>query len=177
MPDFMFRNLSVKLYPVETHDVGNCTDRTTQVDCWPFQTQCGCTNLCTMTHVPCGPHTCYAPTVPIACDPDSHQFVCNGATNPCGPDSQGIAFVDQESRVIIPPGADPREQLELLRANLQRSAAAVDARLEEVQQAARPTSVEQIDALKAQLLAAVDELDQQRAQLAGGGDDQAPAEG
>jgi hypothetical protein len=168
MPEFMFRNLSVKLYPAEGHDVSNCTDRTTLVGCSP------CTQQCTATWVGCY-HSCFAPTVLVFCGPDSSTPpYCNGATNPCN-NSQMPAYVDPESRVIIPPGTDAREELQLLKSTLEKSMTAVNARLEEIEKAAKPTSVEQIDALKSGLLAAVDELDQQRAQLEGGG--QPPAQG
>ena len=61
-----------------------------------------------------------------------------------------------------------------LKVSLQRKVDAVDARIAEVANAAKPRSVEQIDDLKSQLLAAVAELDEQRAQMEGG---QPPASG
>jgi hypothetical protein len=176
MPEFMFRNLSVKLYPPEGAGVRRiCADRTTQlvpVNCSPFQTACGCTNLCTGTFRGCN-HTCWTspPSVPIYCgDPSTRNSYCDPTSaHQCGSDSLWESYIDPNTAVVIPPGADIREELALLKANLQKGMAAVDARLEEVEKAAKPTSVEQIVALKSQLLAAVSELDQQRAQMEGGG--------
>ena len=74
--------------------------------------------------------------------------------------------------MVLPANADVREELATLKADLQRKMAAVEARQQEVENAAKPTSVEQIDDLKSQLLAAVAELDDQRRRLEGGG--QAP---
>ena len=79
------------------------------------------------------------------------------------------SYVDPLTNVVIPAGADIRAELASLKADLQRRMAAVDARQQEAENAAKPTSVEQIDDLKSQLLAAVAELDEQRAQMEGGG--------
>ena len=73
-------------------------------------------------------------------------------------------------QVVLPARGDVRDELATLKNDLQRKIAAVDARMQEVENAAKPTSVEQIDDLKSQLLAAVAELDEQRAQLEGGGE-------
>ena len=178
MPEFMFRNLSVKVYPAERDAEWACIDNTTQlvqVDCSPFQTQCGCTRLITGPHRVCQ-HTCWAgvPTQPIWCDPKSHQLWCDSTTgNPCGPDSHMESFVDALTNVIIPPGTDIRQELAQLKGTLQRKMAAVDARQRDFENAAKPRSVEQIDELKSQLLAAVAELDEQRARMEGGGRDPA----
>jgi hypothetical protein len=129
-------------------------------------------------------NTCWnTPSIPVICGDlyttnsyriDNTQGFCDGSTNPrCGSGSQWGAYVDPETGVVILPGADIREELALLKANLQKHMAAVDAKLDEVEKAAKPTSVEQIDALKSQLLAAVAELDQQRTQMEGGGQAQA----
>jgi hypothetical protein len=170
MPDFMFRNLSVKLYPAVSGTAGFGVGQPAYPPgCSPFQTQCGCTAYLTWTGMGCLA-TCHATITDL-----TGQLMCNPPTFVCAPDSKVGAYVDPESRVVIPPGADPREELELLKSTLQRSMSAVDARLAEVKKAAQPTSVGQIDALKSHLLAAVDELDQQRAQLEDGG--QAPSQG
>jgi hypothetical protein len=154
MPEFMFRNLSVKVYPFEGGNRLACQDWTTQViNCGPC-TQFPatyvqvCPNLCTQT-----------PSIPIYCDPQS----------------AGPFNVDTHTVTVSPTSGNELEELAVLKDHLQKSMAAVDARQVELQNAARPTSVEQIDDLKSQLLAAVAELDEQRAQLEGGG--QAPAAG
>ncbi|HEX3957446.1 MAG TPA: hypothetical protein VHZ03_12575 [Trebonia sp.] len=167
MPEFMFRNLSVKLFPVEGHDIQNCTDRTTFIECLP------CTHLCTGTYTACY-YSCPPPSRLQFCGPDTLTPPYCAATNPCN-NSHLPAYVDDESRVILSPGVDAREELQLLKSKLQKSMTAVSARLEEIEKAAKPTSVDQIDALKSSLLAAVEELDQQRTQLEGGG--QPPAQG
>jgi hypothetical protein len=172
MPEFMFRNLSVKLYPPEgDNDPRSCTDRTSQpvpIECaWHTKIFPACQNTCfdgTYTY-------------PMACDPTSTSPVwCGVGTNlQCGFASTQQGFVDPELGLISPADFDARGQLVQLKSNLQNRMAAVDAQLNEVEKAAKPTSVEQIDDLKSQLLAAVTELDEQRARLEGGG--QAPARG
>lgn len=180
MPEYMFRNLSVKVYPADRDIQWACVDRTTQlvqIDCSPFQTACGCTQYCTGTYQQCHNHTCFdpgSPTVAIPCDQRSHLLWCDPTSaHPCGPDSRMGSFVDDLTNVIIPPGTDIRQELAQLKGTLQRKMAAVDARQRDFENAAKPRSVEQIDELKSQLLAAVAELDEQRAQMEGGG--QAPA--
>lgn len=148
MPEFMFRNLSVKLYPAEGNESFDWRNPWT---CWATPT----------TQV----IYCPDPSTEMSyCDPTSTHF-CDSA-------SRWGSFVDPNTAVVIPAGADLRQELTALKANMQKEMAVVDARLAEIESAAKPNSVEQIDSLKSQLLAAVDELDQQRAQLEDGG--QAP---
>lgn len=172
MPEFMFRNLSVKFYPVDgDNDPGSCTDQTSQ---W-VQIECTWHSMI----FPACHNTCFdgTYTLPIACDPTSASPVwCGVGSNvQCGFASQDQRFVNPELGLVLPADFDPREQLVQLKSSLQRHMAAVDARLNEVEKAAKPTSVEQIDDLKSRLLAAVAELDEQRAHLEGRG--QAPAGG
>ena len=159
MSEFMFRNLSVRLYPAGG-DVRFCQDRFTQpVDPTIFN----CPQACTMN-----------PSIVQVCpDPSTRESYCVAVTNRfCDATSQ-VAQIDFLTNIILPANADIRAELGALRADLERKMAAVDARQREYEDAAKPKSVEQIDALKAQMLAAVAELDEQRAQLEGDG--QAPA--
>ena len=178
MPEFMFRNLSVKLYPAAGETGQACGDGTSQPAVFhnnPYLAATRCYDGCSiqagsLRTVFCGPDSniqycaqasgilCDAPSLP-ACDP-----VCDPATT--------RAYVDPQTKVVLPANADVREELATLKADLQRKMAAVEARQQEVENAAKPTSVEQIDDLKSQLLAAVAELDDQRGRLEGGG--QAP---
>ena len=132
-------------------------DRSTQLVlvCFP------CTHLCTGTYTPCD-HTCYnsPPTNPIYCDPTSaHQ---------CDSTSQWRSHVNGITQVIIELGTDILQEIAAVRVDLQRKMAAVDAFERDVQNAAKPKSVQEIDELKSQLLATIAELDDQRARMQGG---------
>ena len=153
MSEFMFRNLSVKLFPVEGEARRACEDQATLVEqCTP------CTNLCTGTVPPACEHQgcTREPSIPIAVGPK-----CDGpGTSP--------GYVDTVTSLILPAG-DVRTQLAVLKASLQRNLAVVEARERDLETVAKPTSIEGIDRLKAQLLDAVAELDEQRARMQGGG--------
>jgi hypothetical protein len=153
VPEFMFRNLSVKLFPAEGDALQVCQDRTTQVvDCSPWQTACGCTNLCTGTFA-CQQLCSATPSRMIACDPTTRSG----------------DWLGPHTEIVLPADADPRQELALLKDSLQKTMAVVEAKQADLERAAKPTSVEQIDELKTQLLSAVAELDEQRARMAGGG--------
>ena len=179
MPEFMFRNLSVKLYSAGGDAGQACGAGTSQQAV--FRNFGGCWNGCSAP----------ATYVRVFCDPDSHIQLCGDATTflcdwpsrpACDPPSLPAcdaptvqrSYVDPLTQVVIPAGSDIREELATLKATLQRSMAAVEARQQELENTAKPRSVEQIDDLKSQLLAAVAELDEQRARMEGG---QAPASG
>jgi hypothetical protein len=176
MPEFMFRNLSVKLYPAGEASPAGASQHAA------FNLVLGCCD--------CSTPGSY---IPVFCGPDSRiqqcgqasTWFCDGASNPgsnmincinptyiCPGLSNNKSFVDPQTIVVIPPGLDVRAELAGLKADLERKMAAVDARQREVENAAKPASVAQIDDLKSQLLAAVAELDDQRARMEGGG--QAP---
>jgi hypothetical protein len=116
------------------------------------------------------------PSVPQICgSPDTTDGYCvDNTQGECDLASRAGGFIDDRTNVIIPPGTDIGTELSRLKVSLQRKVDAVDARIAEVANAAKPRSVEQIDDLKSQLLAAVAELDEQRAQMEGG---QPPASG
>lgn len=181
MPEFMFRNLSVKLYPAGQACGAGASQQVAfnaLIEC------CDCSSPATYMPAFCGPDSRIQ-----LCGGGGSQWFCDYPSNAnsgrvpncgypsyfCPPASNWKSYVDPLTNVIIPPGTDVREELASLKADLQRKMAAVDARQQEVENAARPTSVEQIDDLKSQLLAAMAELDEQRARMEGGG--QAPASG
>lgn len=146
MSEFMFRNLSIKLFPVEGEEPGACADRTT---CVP------CTHLCTGTIPVCDQACTQVPSIPIAVGPE-----CRGpGTSP--------EFIDTHGHLILPAG-DARTELLALKENLQRRLALVEVGEQRLAAAAKPTSVEEIDRLKAHLLDAVAELDEQRARMQAG---------
>ncbi len=156
MPEFMFRNLSVKLYPAEGDVRQACQDRTTQlvvINCSPWQTACGCTQTCTGTYTPCQGLCTMDPSIPIFCDPTTRSG----------------SYIGPHTEIVLPANADVRQELALLKRNLQRGLEAVEARQLAEKNAAKPASLEEIDSLKEQLLAAVAELDAQRAQMESGG--------
>jgi hypothetical protein len=148
MTEFMFRNLSVRLFPADDEA---CADANT---CTP------CTHLITGPPESCD-HTCFGmPSIPITVKP-----ICDSAaTNP--------GYVDTTTKLISPVFGDARTELGRLKDDLRRQLAAVEATERGLVAAARPTTVEEIDTLKSHLLATVAELDEQRAQLSG----DAPAE-
>ena len=184
MPEFMFRNLSVKLYPAGQA----CGPGTSQQVAFRSPIECcDCSTPAVLSYGPafcdptsqiqrCGSGSMFFCDYPSNsptnrqpnCDLPSYYFACEAPTIP-------KSYVDPLTNVVIPAGADIRAELASLKADLQRKMAAVDARQQEVENAAKPTSVEQIDDLKSQLLAAMAELDEQRARMEGGG--QAPASG
>jgi hypothetical protein len=153
MGEFMFRNLSVKLFPVEGEARQGCQDRSTLVElCTP------CTQLCTGTVPPACEHQgcTREPSIPIVVPPH-----CDGpGTSP--------GYVDTATHIILPAG-DVATELAALKLSLRRSLAVVEAREQDLQAAAKPTSIEGIDYLRAQLLEAVTELDEQRARIQGEG--------
>ena len=165
MPEFMFRNLSVKLYPAGGDPQLRLRDRTNFTDCTPWFTFNQCMLACSDN-----------PSIPQVCgSPDTTDGYCvDNTQGECDLASRAGGFVDDRTNVIIPPGTDIRAELSRLKVVLQRKVDAVDTRIQEVENAAKPRSVEQIDDLKSQLLAAVAELDEQRAQMEG---DQPPASG
>jgi hypothetical protein len=166
MPEFMFRNLSVKLNPAGGNPQLRSRDRTNfYPDCTPWFTYFECVLACSGS-----------PSIGQACaGPDTTDAYCVDNTQaPCDLASRAGGFIDDVTNVIIPPGTDIGTELSRLKVSLQSKMDAVDARIAEVGNAARPRSVEQIDDLKSQLLAAVAELDEQRAQMEGG---QPPASG
>jgi hypothetical protein len=154
--EFMFRNLSVKLSPAPANVPGDGAVPVQDAHhCSP------CTHLCTATVVACCGCSAYQ-SITIVWDTKSPgTFYCDYTSNVCDP---GYGFDTN----FPGTGTDGLQQLAQLRSHLQRSMAVVDARQQEAENAARPKSVEEIDNLKSQLLAAVTELDEQRAQMTGG---------
>lgn len=177
MPEFMFRNLSVKLFLTAGETGQACRGGTSQPAAFHFKPVVAATRCYDGCSFQAGT------LITVFCDPSSQIQYCAGGTQnfcnapslpPCdnypGCDPPTLGFVDNAMQVVLPARGDVRDELATLKNDLQRKIAAVDARMQEVENAAKPTSVEQIDDLKSQLLAAVAELDEQRAQLEGGGE-------
>jgi hypothetical protein len=147
--EFMFRNLSVKLFPAETASAG--------IGAMQAIFQC----------LPCS----QPPSLVYACT-QTPTWVLVGPTGGfpgCGGGTSETVFGNNGGVVVLPAfQAGSHEQLAQLKSELQRSLDAVDAQRQHLEQAAQPKSVEEIDNLKAQLLGAVAELDEQRARMTGG---------
>lgn len=151
MSEFMFRNLSVKLFPAAGEARQACRDGPATQACSP------CTQLCTGTIPPRCEHGCtIEPSIPIVIDP-----VCRSPVSTPG-------FVDTTTNIILPAG-DLRTELAALKDALRRSLAVVEAGEQNLEAPAKPTSVEEIDRLKSHLLDAVAELDERRAGMQGEG--------
>lgn len=185
MSEFRFKNLSVRLFPAEAQAAreectccsyvvgcGPCTNTVT-VDCGP------CTNTVT---VDCGPCT---NTISVVCGPCSNavSFNCGICSNVTCGRCTNTATIDpgcfcsvlgaEPTKVMAPfpvrrfagRAGDVRAELAALKTHLQQALADVEANERQMESAARPRTVEEIDQLRAQLMDAVAELDEQRAQL------------
>lgn len=149
MSEYTFRNLSVKVFPTEAADRG-CVDGVSKVvACTP------CTELCTGTYTPCDdPPLCTAmvESIPIVVGP-----YCNGpGTSP--------GYVDTHMNIILPAG-DAATELATLKQSLRVAMSAVDVAEERIRAGAGLNVTDGIDRLRAQLMGAVAELDDYRAQL------------
>jgi hypothetical protein len=167
--EFMFRNLSVKLFPSGTDGpagAGGSPD--------PPIFQCvPCSQLSAVTLVGCIPCT-QTPTPLVVCNPGTgFPRYCQGTSTPCDGSHFPGAGGDR-GNLVFPAFAQSHEQLAQLRSQLQQSLAVVEAQQQEIEKAAKPRTVEEIDNLRSQLLGAVAELDAQRAQMTG---EQPPASG
>lgn len=143
MGEFVFRNLSVKVFPV-ARDEAICSDATvTVMECTP------CTELCTGTFTPCDDLCTREPSIPIAVGP-----VCNSpGTNP--------GFVDTRTNIILPAG-DAVAELASLKNSLRIAMSAVEVCEERLQSDEGFSTGEGIDRLRDELLGAVAELDNYR---------------
>jgi hypothetical protein len=150
MSEFVFRNLSEG-----GEECGLGRQPQSLMACDPCTLGDPCTYSCTQT-----------PT----CDrcsgvPFSGAMCLPGTGDPfCG----NVTAVHANPRLWWRTG-DPRAELGVLKARLRQEFAAVEADEQRLAASAKPRSVEEVDALKVQLLAAVEELDQQRAEMEGGG--------
>jgi hypothetical protein len=161
MSEFLFRNLSVKLFPEAA-----LADELVCV-CCSYQYQCdGCT-LCTGGETR-PPGMC----TPCTDIPDTDCGPCTGGCTdtapPCGIDSceTGTHCIDSVTVAVLArrSAAVVRGELEYLRAELRQ---VLGRPLEEDRRAtvAEARSVEEIDRLREVLLGAVAELDQRRAEI------------
>ena len=143
MPEFKFRNLTVKVGDtVDWCAAGTrwpvpCRRFYTQIPCrWPTRIV-DCDRLTTITYVDCR----------VTSLPDITDI-----TDPCGGFSEYIPGPELDLDVLKKQLHDQIQQIEQLQV---RQA-----------EAAKPSSVEEIDALKAGLADAMKELDERRAELA-----------
>src|SRR5690349_16517656 len=117
MPEFMFRNLSVKLYPAGGNPQPRSRDRTNfYPDCTPWFTYVQCVMACSDN-----------PSVPQICgNPDTTDGYCVHNTQAeCDLASRAGGFVDDGTNVIIPPGTDIGSELSRLKVSLQQKVDAV----------------------------------------------------
>ena len=145
MSEFVFRNLSVKVFPVRADQA--CSDRTvTLVECTP------CTHLCTGSFRVCDDGCTHADSVPIT----KTEF-CNGpGTSP--------GFVDTTTNIIL-PADDVVTELATLKASLRVAMSAVEVAEQRAQSDEGLSPVEGIDRVRQELMSAVDQLDEYRQQL------------
>lgn len=191
MSEFVFRNLSVKVFPAEARAEGECV-------CCSYEVHCDACTHCTdsATKVPCSPCTdaatqdCGECTLGVTEPPNGPCKPCTGNitddcfpctdfdTTPCfGPFSHRPVPCDDAScqqdtgcldtiTVVIParrPTAVLAQELALLRTELR---AALGRPTEEpLGTVDEVQSLEEIDRLKGALLGAVAELDERRSQL------------
>jgi hypothetical protein len=155
MSEFMFRNLSVRVYPAAGDVRRICLDPSTVVNMCngPSTIVNVCNGICSLGCTMTQPYDwCQlVQTFPIVC----------GADGPTG-------YRDAHTNIVFPAVGDARAGLASLKEALQQQLAAVEAQEQQMQAAARPKSVEEVDQLKSQMQAAMAELDEQRARLQGG---------
>jgi hypothetical protein len=156
MSEFVFKNLSVKLFPAEGEArplEGDCIDCSRE-----------CTNAFT-----CGPctdiPTCAAHPATAECEDPVPGHPCDRGcapgTIPCD-DFTNIVPIKADVGDILARVAARKEQVRQYLGEIEAGEWQLRARVQ-------PRSVEEIDLLRSQLLAAVAELDEQRAELEGGG--------
>lgn len=197
MSEFLFRNLSVKVFPAEeAADREGCPDCSyvcvgdsqfacrepsvvCQLACSNVATPIGCNFDCSrVVSQPCGLNCSNLPT-PGGCELDCSRvvsnpcgFTCtNNPTPDCACSSPRCTLAgDNPTILIADPGGrvgDARSQLAVLKDRMRRNLAAVEAAEQELEAAGRPKTVEEIDAVRSHLLAAVAELDEQKAEMEG----------
>jgi hypothetical protein len=145
---FVFRNLSVKVFPAAAAAEDRaCSDESvTVVGCTP------CTELCTGTYRVCDDLCTHLESIPIVVGP-----YCNGpGTSP--------GYVDTHTNIILGAG-DPGAELASLKQSLRVAMSAVEAAEQKAQSGEGLSAVEGIDRLRSELLGAVAELDEYLGQV------------
>jgi hypothetical protein len=176
MGEFMFKNLSVKLLPVEGERPGDCGDCTDCTRC-TAPTACGnCTNCteCTNCTICTGVTDCGRCTNCTNCSGTTDCGSCTHCTDPtCGvctcAGGTDVPIVSEPFDVGR-RGGDLRAELAAHKERLRRVIARVEEEERKLEERSRPQSIEQIDELKARFVEAIAELDEQRAQLEAGGE-------
>lgn len=145
MNEFVFKNLSVKLFPGDgspDEQCGVCTQ--------------ACTEFCS------DGFTCESGGCPTFLGSNELSLLpkCPGG---------GTETLMDPGVIDVLPAEQYRAELAALKDNLRRTAASVEVRERAV--AALPDDIDEVDRLRAQLVAALAQLDEQRARLEGSGPD------
>ncbi len=192
MSDFVFKNLSVKLFPAEGEAADECAccsyicQGDSQVACRDpsVVAGCGAANCTNITPGGCGNCTNVTPGVlclnnctrnatPVVCAWNCSNMVspvcaCSILSNPgCICSVLGA----EPTKIMGPEGArepDPRAGLAVMKRALRQRLTEIEEQERQLEATAKPTTVEEIDHVRSQLLAAVAELDEQRAAMEGG---------
>lgn len=171
MSEFVFRNLSVKVFPAgggRRQADRECADQSPSDMCGqcsqtPTCSPCTLGDPCTLwcTETPTCDRCSGVAFTGAMCLPGTGDPFCEGVS--CGFTGPrfGRAFLGQQG--------DVRAELGALKERLRREMADVEAAERQLENAGRPRSVEEIDELRSELLAAVAELDERRAELEGDG--------
>lgn len=196
--EFMFRNLSVKVFAEAADDGPVC-------DCCSYVIECGSCSECTdgPTAPPeCGPCT---DTPTVDCDactdfetipecgvctdtPTNECFPCSDFEGTGAPECLGDTCQDDTHcintlLILLPPPDDPgrgvravraaadvRREMELLKREL-RAAMTLEPDVEPIGSSGRPETLEEVDRLRHVLLEAVAELDERDRAIRGGPSD------
>lgn len=147
MPEFTFKNLTVKV----GDSLENCLNNT---------------RIATLTPILCRQFYTYCPSYSVLCRfPTRIPVTCwVGSITPTFPPTCGIS--EEPTTWYV-----PEQDLEVLKNQLAEQLAAVEAEQARAAAAAKPSTVEEVDALKAQLQEAMDELDAHRDELTKGASD------
>ena len=191
MSEFVFRNLSIKLFPAEGEAGEDECPCCTYICMGDSQLACldpsvprramrarrACRNNCTLppTGGGCGNECSFSPTEPecrTGCtyrDTIGECFdICTYIATFCEPCSTpGTYFIVPED-----PGrrgaGDIRAELAVAKRRLRQRLAMVEQQEQQLEAAAKPRTIEEIERVRAQMVAAVSELDEQRARMEGG---------
>jgi hypothetical protein len=195
MSEFAFKNLTVKLMPADTPqpDCAGCSVFVSCANC-SLLASCQCSKIVSIcgecsTHISCFncsrlASVCADCSVAVSCIGCSLQVsVCD----PCTRLLSIICQITNDCLVSINCGisincggtiycggsiynpelgiGEIRQELGKLKEQLKSALAQVEANEAHLEETAKPATVEEIDALKAQLMSAVKELDDQRSKL------------
>ena len=187
MSDFVFRNLSVKLFPAEGEAADDCAccsyicQGDSQVACRDpsVVVVCGAANCTNVTQGGCG-NQCSNFASCANCSNVPSCVNCSNFSNPACFNCSNMPSFDcicsvlgAEPTKLLPAdggriGPDPRAGLAEMKRRLRQRLTEVEEQERQLEAAAKPKTVEEIDRVKSHLLAAVAELDEQRAGMEDG---------